>query len=62
MFERVYGEDSILVVINMRDTQHQITLPQQWQGRTCTELVSGKTVALPSGNDMLRPFEYYVVK
>lgn len=62
MFERVYGEESILVVINMRDTQHQITLPQQWQGRNCTELVSGKTVVLPSGNDMLRPFEYYVVK
>jgi glycosidase len=62
MFERVYGEESILVVINMRDTQHQITLPQQWQGRTCTDLVSGKTLVLPAEADMLRPFEYYVVK
>lgn len=62
MFERVYGEDKILVVVNMRDTQHRITLPEQWQGRTCTDLVSGNAVVLPSDADMLRPFEYYVVK
>ena len=62
MFERVYGEDKILVVINMRDTQHHIELPQQWKGRTCTDVVSGETVTLPSGTEFLRPFEYYVVK
>ena len=62
MFERVYGDEKVLVVINMRDTQHHIELPQEWQGRTCTDVVSGKTVTLPSGTDLLRPFEYYVVK
>jgi hypothetical protein len=62
MFERVYGEDKILVVINMRDTQHHIELPQQWKGRTCTDVVSGENVTLPSGTELLRPFEYYVVK
>lgn len=62
MFERVYGEDKVLVVINMRDTQHSIALPEQWKGRSCTDVVSGKAVVLPSDTDMLRPFEYYVVK
>ena len=56
------GEDKILVVINMRDTQQHIVLPDAWKGRTCTDLVSGKTVTLASGRDLLRPFEYYVVK
>ena len=62
VFERVDGEDKILVVINMRDTQQHIVLPDAWKGRTCTDLVSGKTVTLASGRDLLRPFEYYVVK
>lgn len=62
MFERVYGEDKVLVVINMRDTQHSISLPEQWKGRTCTDLVSGQKVTLSADVDLLRPFEYYVVK
>lgn len=62
MFERVYEGEKILVVINLRDNQHSITLPAEWQGRTCTDVVSGKQVTLAAGTDLLRPFEYYVVK
>ena len=56
------GEDKVLVVINMRDTQHHIELPEQWKGRVCKNVVTGETVTLSSGADLLRPFEYYVVK
>lgn len=62
MFERVYGDDKVLVVINMRDTQHSITLPEQWKGRVCTDIVTGQKVTLSADADLLRPFEYYVVK
>ena len=62
MFERVFGEDKVLVVINMRDTQHSISLPEQWKGRACTDLVTGQKVTLSTDVDLLRPFEYYVVK
>lgn len=62
VFERVSGDDKVLVVINMRDTQQSISLPEEWKGRACTDLVRGGAVTLPSGEDLLRPFEYYVVK
>ena len=62
VFERVYEGDKILVVINMRDTQQHIALPDAWKGRACTNLVTGETVNLPAGEELLRPFEYYVVK
>ena len=62
VFERVYGDDKVLVVINMRDTQQHVALPEAWKGRTCTDLVSGEKVTLASQTDLLRPFEYYVVK
>ena len=62
VFERVYEEDKVLVVINMRDTQQHIELPEAWKGRACTNVVSGEAMTLPVGADLLRPFEYYVVK
>jgi len=62
VFERVYEGDKILVVINMRDTQQHIALPEAWKGRACTNLVTGEAVNLPAGEELLRPFEYYVVK
>ena len=54
--------DKVLVVINMRDTQQHIELPEAWKGRACTNVVSGEAMTLPVGADLLRPFEYYVVK
>lgn len=62
VFERVYEGDKVLVVINMRDTQQHIELPEAWKGRACTNVVSGEAMTLPVGADLLRPFEYYVVK
>lgn len=62
VFERVYEGEKILVAVNMRDNQHSITLPAEWQGRTCTNVVTGEKVTLPAETDLLRPFEYYVVK
>lgn len=62
VFERVYGEDNVLVVINMRDTQQTISLPEHWKGRLCQNLLSGEELTLPAEADLLRPYEYYVVK
>lgn len=62
VFEREYEGDKILVVVNLRDTQQHIALPEAWKGRACRNLVTGETVNLPAGEELLRPFEYYVVK
>ncbi|MBR1407252.1 MAG: alpha-glucosidase C-terminal domain-containing protein [Bacteroidales bacterium] len=60
-FERKTDGESILVMVNLRDTQIQAPVPTSWQGRQATDLLSGKAVSLGE-NELLRPFEYLIAK
>lgn len=60
-FERKDASENILVVINMRDVQGNATIPAAWVGKTCTDLITGKSYTLTE-KELMRPFEYIVLK
>lgn len=62
MFERKDASETVFVAINMRDNQNYIALPEQWKGKTVTDLFTGKTRTLSADRELLKPFEYIVVK
>ena len=60
-FERKTDGETILVMVNMRDSQANAPVPASWQGRKATDLLSGKAVTLGQ-TELLRPFEYLIAK
>ena len=60
-FERKTDGETILVMVNMRDSQTNAPVPASWQGRKATDLLSGKAVTLGQ-TELLRPFEYLIAK
>lgn len=60
-FERKTDGETILVMVNMRDSQADAPVPASWQGRKATDLLSGKAVTLGE-TEFLRPFEYLIAK
>ena len=61
IFERVLDGEKVLVMINLRDNQLDAPVPAAWQGKTATDLISGKKVSFAQ-TERLRPFEYVIVK
>ena len=60
-FERTCDEETVLVMVNLRDTQVNAPVPAGWQGKKATDLLSGKSVSFGQ-TELLRPFEYVIVK
>ena len=60
-FERVEDSETVLVMVNLRDTQVNAPVPAGWQGRKVSDLLSGKDVTF-GATERLRPFEYVIVK
>lgn len=61
MFSKTAGDEEVLVVVNMRASQDSIALPEEWHGRSCTEL-AGKEKMQLSDSLTLMPFEYVILK
>lgn len=62
MFERKDASETVFVAINMRDSQAYVELPSEWKGRTVTDLFTGESLTLSADKELMRPFEYMVVK
>lgn len=60
-FERVLDGETVLVMVNLRDTQVDAPVPAAWQDRAATDLIAGKEVRF-GGTELMRPFEYIIVK
>ena len=60
-FERKDDSETLLVMVNLRDTQVRAPVPAAWQGRKAADLLSGGTVTFGE-TELLRPFEYVIVK
>ena len=57
--DRVLNNDNVLVLVNVRDTPHNINLPGMWANRTAYDLMREEVVAL--GNRItLQPYQYYL--
>ena len=61
IFERVLDGEKVLVMINLRDNQLEAPVPAGWQGKSATDLISGQKVSFGQ-TELLRPFEYVIVK
>jgi hypothetical protein len=61
IFERVEDSETLLVMVNLRDSQVQAPVPASWQGRKAEDLLSGKSVSF-GATELMRPFEYVIVK
>ena len=61
IFERVEDSETLLVMVNLRDTQVNAPVPAGWQGRKAEDLLSGKDVTF-GATELMRPFEYVIVK
>ena len=60
-FQKSDGNDNILVLINVRHEDYTITLPAEWAGKTCTDLMNSIKVVL-SESITLTPYEYIILK
>ena len=60
-FERKDDNETLLVMVNLRDTQVRAPIPAAWQGRKVSDLLSGGSVTFGE-TELLRPFEYVIVK
>ena len=60
-FERKDDNETLLVMVNLRDTQVRAPIPAAWQGRKVSDLLSGGSVTFGE-TGLLRPFEYVIVK
>lgn len=61
MFSKTAGDEEVLVVVNMRAAQKSVEVPAGWAGRSCTDLMDGDKLSLPSTLDLM-PFEYVILK
>lgn len=61
MFTKTFGGEQLLVIVNMRGSQGGIELPEEWRGRSCTELMDNEKLTLGSRVDLM-PFEYLILK
>ena len=61
IFERVEESETLLVMVNLRDTQVNAPVPAGWQGRKVSDLLSSGNVTFGE-TELLRPFEYVIVK
>ena len=61
VFERVEDSETVLVMVNLRDSQVNVPVPAGWQGRDARNLLTGKSVKFEA-TELLRPFEYVIVK
>ena len=60
-FQKNCGEDSVLVLVNVRHEDYTLVLPAEWSGKQCTDLMTGETVKL--GADIhLDPYGYIILK
>ena len=58
--DRVLNNDNVLVVVNVRDTPHNINLPGMWANRTAIDLMRGEEITLGS-RLTLQPYQYYLI-
>ena len=61
VFERTLDGESVLVMVNLRDTQRKIAPPAPYVGKTVKNLMTGDSVTLPK-ECLLRPFQYLILK
>lgn len=60
VFEKVYGDQDFLVMVNVRNRNVQVLLPKDWHKQQATDMVTGVTVPL-SMHFTLRPYEYLIL-
>ena len=60
-FERKDDNETLLVMVNLRDTQVRAPIPDAWQGCKVSDLLSGGYLTFGE-TELLRPFEYVIVK
>ena len=54
-------ETEILVIANVRNAEETASVPESWQGRQCTDLMTGSAVALDS-EIALAPYGYLILR
>jgi len=60
-FQKSDENDSILVLVNVRHEDYPLTLPAEWAGKECTDLMTGAKTVLGE-SVMLAPYEYMILK
>lgn len=58
--DRVLNNDNVLVIVNVRDTPHNINLPGMWANRTAFDLMKNQEITLGS-RITLQPYQYYLI-
>ena len=60
-FQKSDENDTVLVLINVRHEEYPLTLPEEWTGRECTDLMTGTEIIL-GDSVTLKPYEYIILK
>lgn len=60
-FQKSDRNDNILVLVNVRHEEYPLTLPSEWAGKECTDLMTGEKITLGE-SVMLEPYEYMILK
>lgn len=60
-FQKNDGDSAVLVLVNVRHEDYTFTLPAEWSGKQCTDLMTGETVKLGQ-NVHLDPYGYIILK
>ena len=58
--DRVLNNDNVLVLVNVRDAPHTISLPGMWSNRTATDLMRNEPVELGT-TITLQPYQYLLL-
>ena len=61
IFEKKNSEESFLVVVNVRNEQKTIQIPEGWSGHETEDVVANKIIKL-DGTLTLEPFQYLILK
>ena len=61
IFEKSDAEESFLVIVNVRNEQKIVRIPESWVGRETEEEVTDKDIKLES-TLTLEPFQYLILK
>ena len=61
VFEKKDGDESFLVMVNVRNEKKSVQVPEGWAGRDTQNVPDGKAVKLESALE-LAPFQYFILK
>ena len=59
VFEKTDAAERFLVVVNLRNEQKTINIPENWVNRQANDIASGQDIHLDSTLS-LPPFQYYI--